>query len=328
MNLSMHLLELEITTKCNLNCLHCYNRGEGNIDLPIDQIVKYINFANENEVNTVIISGGEACLHKDFKKICEYLKQNRSRLNGIKKITLQTNGYIRNIELEDLKGFDYIHLSFDIDENGLREISLLNTIQLAKQIKEIGIKPYFFTTIHKKNLEYIDDIVKIANDNEINIAFNFCIDTGRDKEYLLSVEEKRKAIEKLLKYESEGKINKLRNPYVNSFKKMELNENEKFKIKGGCTAGIASCDILPNGDIIPCPFFRKKAGNIYNDELKNIWLNSDLFSILRDRKSYENCGKCNYLAYCGGCRKSAYTTSGEVNGFDGNCIIQKSRKEV
>ena len=31
--LSMHMLGLEITTKCNLNCLHCYNRGNKNLDM-------------------------------------------------------------------------------------------------------------------------------------------------------------------------------------------------------------------------------------------------------------------------------------------------------
>lgn len=321
MNLSMHLLELEITTRCNLNCVHCYNRGEGNIDLPLEQVIKYINFANDNDVNTLIFSGGEACLHKNFDKICEYLKENRKKLTNIKKITLQTNGYIRNINLEDLQGFDYIHISFDIDENGLRDISLKKTVELAKDVKKANIKPYFFTTIHKKNLNYIDDIVKIANDNQINIAFNFCIDTGKDKEFLLNKDEKRLAIEKLLKYEKEEKINKLRNPYVNSFKRMTLVEGEKFKIKGGCTAGIAACDILANGDVIPCPFFRKKAGNIYEDNLENIWLNSKFFETLRNRKAYKKCGECEYLAYCGGCRKSAYTTSKEVNGYDDNCII-------
>lgn len=321
MNLSMHLLELEITTRCNLNCLHCYNRGEENVDFPFEQILKYIHFANDNNVSTLIFSGGEACLHKDFGKICEYLKENRKSLTGIKKITLQTNGLIKNMNLENLHGFDYIHLSFDIDENGLREISLSQTVELANNIKSVGIKPYFFTTVHKKNLEHIDDIVKIANDNEINIAFNFCIDTGRDKEFLLSSDEKREAISKLLEYENSGKINKLRNPYVNSFKKMTLNEGEKFKIKGGCTAGIASCDILANGDVLPCPFLRKKAGNIYKENLEDIWLNSELFSILRNRKAYKKCGECKYLAYCGGCRESALTTSKEINGYDGNCII-------
>ena len=116
MGLSMHMLELEITTKCNLNCLHCYNRENKNLDMPYQDIVKCINFANENIINTFTISGGEACLHPQFKEICAYLKENRHKLDGIKKITLQTNGYIRNLDLKGLQGFDYIHLSFDIDE--------------------------------------------------------------------------------------------------------------------------------------------------------------------------------------------------------------------
>lgn len=322
MNLSMHLLELEITTKCNLNCLHCYNRGEGNIDMPLEQVKKFINFANDYNINTLVISGGEACLHANFNETCKYLRENRKKLNNIKKITLQTNGYIKKMNLNDLRGFDYIHLSFDIDKNGLRDISSNETIELAKKVQDAGIKPYLFTTIHKNNLEHIDDIVKIANENKIKIAFNFCIDTGIGKEFLMSADEKKIAISKLLKYEKEGKINRLRNPYVNSYRRMLLKENEPFKIKGGCTAGIASCDILANGDVIPCPFFRKKIGNINENNLEDIWLNSPFLAILRDRKKYEKCGNCKYLAYCGGCRKSALTTSKKPNGFDKDCIME------
>ena len=323
--LSMHMLELEITTKCNLNCLHCYNRENKNIDMDYDDVIKYINFANKNKVHTLTLSGGEACLHPQFKIICAYLKENRNKLDGISKVTLQTNGYIRNLNLEDLQGFDYIHLSFDIDENGARNISSQKTIELAKDLERVGVKPYLFTTVHKKNLNHIDEIVKIANENNVSIAFNFCIDTGKDKEFLLSGEEKIFAIKKLLEYEKQGKINKLKHPYVNSFKKMALGKDEDFKIKGGCTAGIASCSILANGDVIPCPFVRIKAGNIHEEPLEKIWLESNLLREIRDRKNYEVCGSCKYLPYCGGCRRSAYQSSNKINGFDYNCI---AREEV
>ena len=318
-NLLMHLLEIEITTRCNLNCLHCYNRENKYIDMEYENIIKYVNFANDNNVNTLVISGGEAALHKDFKKICEYFAKNRNKLSNIKKIIVQSNGYIKNINEKYLKGFDYIHLSFDIDKNGLREISSIDTINLARKLKRNSINTYLFTTIHKQNINYIDEIVQMANENNIDIAFNFCIDTGKNKQYLLTHKEKREAISKLLEYEKQGKINKLRNPYVNSLKKMELKE-ETFNIKGGCTAGIASCTILANGDVIPCPFLRKVAGNIYKQPLETIWFKSELFNILRDRQKYEICGKCKYLAYCGGCRKSAYESSGKINGYDKNCI--------
>ena len=322
--LSMHILELEITTKCNLNCLHCYNRENKNIDMNYEDIIKYINFANENHVHTFTLTGGEACLHPKFNEICAYLKENRHKLENIRKITLQTNGYIQNMNLEQLKGFNYIHLSFDIDENGARNISSKKTIELAKRLQELNIKPYLFTTVHKKNLNYIDEIVKIANENEIPIAFNFCIDTGKDKEFLLSKEEKIFAIQKLLEYEKQGKINKLRNPYVNAYKKMCLDDEESFRIKGGCTAGIASCSILANGDVIPCPFVRIKAGNVHEEPLEKIWLESKLLKELRNRKNYEVCGNCKYLAYCGGCRRSAYQATNKINGFDVNCIKEVS----
>ena len=322
--LSMHILELEITTKCNLNCLHCYNRENKNIDMNYEDIIKYINFANENHVHTFTLTGGEACLHPKFNEICAYLKENRHKLENIRKITLQTNGYIQNMNLEQLKGFNYIHLSFDIDENGARNISSKKTIELAKRLQELNIKPYLFTTIHKKNLNYIDEIVKIANENEIPIAFNFCIDTGKDKEFLLSKEEKIFAIQKLLEYEKQGKINKLRSPYVNAYKKMCLDDEESFRIKGGCTAGIASCSILANGDVIPCPFVRIKAGNVHEEPLEKIWLESKLLKELRNRKNYEVCGNCKYLAYCGGCRRSAYQATNKINGFDVNCIKEVS----
>ena len=90
-NLLMHLLEIEITTRCNLNCLHCYNRENKYIDMEYENIIKYVNFANDNNVNTLVISGGEAALHKDFKKICEYFAKNRNKLSNIKKIIVQSN---------------------------------------------------------------------------------------------------------------------------------------------------------------------------------------------------------------------------------------------
>ena len=322
--LSMHMLELEITTKCNLNCLHCYNRENKNIDMDYADIVKYINFANENKIHTFTISGGEACLHPKFNEICTYLRDNKNKLNNIGKITLQTNGYIQNMDLEKLQGFDYVHLSFDVDQNGARNINSERTIELAKKLQILNIKPYLFTTVHKYNLNHIDEIVKIANENNIPIAFNFCIDTGKDKEFLLNKEEKIFAIQTLLEYEKKRKINKLKHPYVNSYKKMKLEDDEKFKIKGGCTAGIASCSILANGDVIPCPFVRIKAGNIHEEPLEKIWFESKLFKEIRNRKNYEVCGDCKYLPYCGGCRKSAYQGTNKINGFDINCIKEVS----
>ena len=332
MKLWMHLLEIEITTRCNLNCKHCYNRENKNIDIPYDELIYYVNFANENNVSKLVISGGEACLHKDFKKFCIYMMNNRKKLKNIKKIILQSNGLIGSFDLSLLKGFDMIHLSFDVDNNEARKISSKKTLELADRIKEEGINCYLFSTVHSKNIDYIDEIVEMANESGNQIAFNLCCDTGHNDEFLLTKKQKINTIKKLLKFEKEGKINVLKHPYANSFKGLYVSMDE-YKIKGGCTAGIASCAILANGDVIPCPFLRVVAGNIHDNKLEDIWLNSPLFKKLRDREKYDTCGKCKFIAYCGGCRKSALQTSNSITGMDLNCLIhgelriRKAREE-
>lgn len=325
MKLWMHLLEIEITTRCNLNCKHCYNRENKNIDIPYDELIYYINFANDNNVSKLVISGGEACLHKDFKKLCEYMKKNRKKLKNIKKIVLQSNGLIGNFDMSLLKGFDMIHLSFDVDNNEAREISSQKTLELANRIKEAGINCYLFATVHSKNIDYIDEIIEMANKSGNQIAFNLCCDTGHNAEFLLTKKQKIDTIKKLLKYEKEGKINNLKHPYANALKGLCVPADE-YKVKGGCTAGIATCTILANGDVIPCPFLRVVAGNIHDNKLEDIWFNSPLFKKLRNREKYDTCGKCKYIAYCGGCRKSALQTSNSITGMDLNCIINGSLK--
>lgn len=59
-NLSLHLLEVEITTRCNLRCKHCYSRTQNVVDMPLDRIVDLIQFAERHKVYSVVISGGEA----------------------------------------------------------------------------------------------------------------------------------------------------------------------------------------------------------------------------------------------------------------------------
>lgn len=267
----MHLLEMEITNKCNLNCKHCYNRGETKEDMPLDEVKKLLAFANKHKVGKVIISGGEACMSSHAKEIFTYIAKQRKSLQNIQKIVLQSNGSIeRFLDTYDFSGIDLVHLSFDIDENGIRKIDKNHTIALAKKIEEKGIGAYLFTTVHKQNIDYIDEIVQCANQAGISIAFNVCLDTGKDGEVLLSKEQKVLAYEKLLQYEKEGKIRPVKHPHIAVIRGQK---EASSKIRGGCTAGIASCSVLSNGDVIPCPFLRIRVGNIREKSLEEIWRN-------------------------------------------------------
>ena len=65
-------LSLEITGKCNYNCLHCFNAKDNRplmAEMSADQIRSLLKEAAAAGVQAVLLTGGEPLLHKDFREI-------------------------------------------------------------------------------------------------------------------------------------------------------------------------------------------------------------------------------------------------------------------
>lgn len=285
------------------------------MDMPLELIIKMLEFANKYKINTLVFSGGEACLHPQFDEICNYLKRNKP---NVKRLVIQSNGHIYTKKIDELKVFDSIHLSYDIDSLDVRPESEKN-LEIAEYFNQQGIFTYLFGTVHSKNFDFIEKMVENANKRNVKIGFNLCCDTGKNDELLLTEEQRLIICEKLLELYDMGKIMNFTHPFTSILRKRE--SEEFVGIKGGCTAGIAACIILPNGDVIPCPFLRIKSGNVYEQRLEEIWEKSDVFKILRGRKYLKGeCSKCSHLSYCGGCRKVAYERTKDLLGSDPTCF--------
>lgn len=316
----LHLLEIEITGKCNKNCKICYNEGRrGDEDMMLEDIIRLIELANDNNVGKVVLSGGEASLHGKIFEIAEYLLSGELKT----KIAIQTNGNLSTKSKDMIKAFDIIHLSFEIDgEGSVRDTSVDETLKKAKFFQKQGVYTYLFATVHPGNVDKIDWMVEIANKNKIDIGFNLCLLVKDCQEMILSDEQKVMAVRKLHQYFLEGKILRFTSPITAVLK--EQKTADYVGVKGGCVAGVAACIILSNGDVCPCPFLRVKSGNIYEKSFEDVWLNSKEFGVLRDRGSFQgNCAGCDYLSHCGGCRARAYKDDGLLNGRDNGCLKEK-----
>jgi len=282
--------------------------------MPLDDVINLIRFAEANGVQKFIVSGGEAALHEKFEDLADYIKSNKPNL----KMVVQSNGLIGKMDIEIVKAFDIVHLSFEIDDSAIRKTFVKDMVNTAKRFIDAGIYTYFFATVHPGNIDKIDWMVDIANHNGIDIGFNLCI-PGDKEDLQLTSSQKVEVMKKLHRLYLNKKTLRFTSPFAAILKEQKT---EKYLgIKGGCTAGVAACVVLPNGDVVPCPFLRLKAGNIYETDLKQLWFESEIFNILRDRSSFdEPCGGCEYLSYCGGCRARAYYQKNKLNGSDTDCI--------
>lgn len=316
--LGLHLLEIEVTSKCNLNCKHCYNRDERNNNLPLEKIEELFVFAKNNWVKNIVISGWEAILYKDFDNLImlvnKYIKYYR--------IVLQTNWTLINEEIIDkLRNFDLIHISYDYDDT-IRD-NANNNLKRAVFLKSHWIDCYLFSSIHKKNKPYINNLVENANKAWIPIAFNICIPMHNLTNEDLLDDEEFFEVEKLLyKLYKDGKIQRYTSPLVALFDKEK--EMPYLWNKWWCTAWIAACIISSSGKVFPCPFLRIEVWDIFKENLEDIWLKSNILNLFRRRDEFEwSCKWCWFLWYCGWCRWRAYKMTGKFNGSDPKCYKNK-----
>ena len=97
------------------------------------------------------------------------------------------------------------------------------------------------------------------------------------------------------------------------------------RIGNTCDAGVTQIVIGPNGDIRPCVSYDFVIGNIFKDNLKELWKNSPFLKKLRRMENIpKKCIKCKHLSICrGGCRASAYNYYKKLNALHPLLILRK-----
>jgi len=102
-----------ITTRCNLNCRHCYinTHQHGNETLPLDVVERWLNLfcQREGKANLVLL-GGEPTLHPQLADIVK-----TARKLAYNSVTIDTNGYLFHDILSKVEPVDVDYISFSLD---------------------------------------------------------------------------------------------------------------------------------------------------------------------------------------------------------------------
>lgn len=212
-------MSIDITYGCNFRCKHCFNiSGEHNFgekELSDDEVMKIIYEVSEISPRSLCICGGEPLLRKDLLlRIGEYYTNNARRETSL---NLVTNGFLLNEEIADeLKSAGYRTVQVSLDgacestHDWIRNKK--GAFKKAVNALNILVNKGFYVgvacTPNKENYNEIDDILKFADDIEVNeFRMQPLMKMGRaknmqeyfldDKEYFkLSKKIKRYAIEK------------------------------------------------------------------------------------------------------------------------------------
>ena len=311
---SLSYLFIEITRKCNLNCLHCGSdcKAETNFpELSTESWLKIIDYIEATYSNSVaiIITGGEPLMHPDIYKIGQYIHEKNMRwgivTNGIilneKRLTKLINSGIHSITLS-LDGLENAH-------NWLRDnkLAFKNTSHALSLIgnSNIAFKDVV-TCVSPKNLEELPQIADFLIANKINDWRLFRIfPSGRaknNKELNLSFEQTKEMLQFIIKNKKAYKKKKLNvnlscEGWVPMQTDLKVRDNPFF-----CRAGINIASVLSDGTITGCTNNQEgfHVGNILNDDFSFVWENK--FNIFRQREwiNDTDCKNCKHIKQCNG----------------------------
>lgn len=173
----IYYLRVSVTKRCNLNCSYCGACNEkDNTELTAEQIEKIVRAFAHCGITKVRLTGGEPLVRRDICDIAERI----SRIDGIKKLALTTNGIRLKEFAKPLKdaGVTAVNISLDTtDPQQYKTLTgydgLTKVFDGISECENVGLSPIRLNAvlIKGKNDMQTESLINIARDRKIDVRF-------------------------------------------------------------------------------------------------------------------------------------------------------------
>lgn len=335
-------LSIELTPRCNNNCVHCYiNKPETDIrsihgELSFAQWTHIIDEACDMGALWILFSGGEPLLREDFSDLYIYAKKKGML------VAVFTNGSLispyhvklfksyppRSLEISVYGVTQNVHRRVtraDLFDKTMSGIDLLKHGSIPFTLKIVAMKSNF------NEITQIVEFCKINSDRPLRIDsfLNFRYDRDAKKNMLIQSErlnpEEFLAVDKLYK----KKFDALRKKCQSVGLPGAHFDQPKTLIR--CSAGKNSCCISYNGIFTLCSFLNTEdfSYDLKSGSLREAWIN--FAPKIRNKQSStleysKNCGSCDIFNICPYCAGHALLETGAPEAYiQYYCLIGKER---
>jgi len=323
-------LLLELTYKCPLHCVFCYNPTDftrTGPELKTEEWLRVLREARALGAVQLGLSGGEPLVRDDLEEIVGAAHDLGFYTNLI------TSGVgLNEARLQALKtaGLDHIQLSFQDSTKEMNDfLSSTRTFELKSKVAAL-IKKYDYpmvlnVVLHRLNIDHVEEILKMAQSmgadyvELANTQYYGWAFKNRDR-LLPSREQLQRAEETTKRFRAQSGQN-MRIFFV-------VPDYFERRPKP-CMNGLGSIflTIAPDGCALPCHAARMLPGldfpNVRDASIESIWYDSAGFNHFRgDSWMKEPCRSCPDKAKdFGGCRCQAYLLTGDAANADPVCDL-------
>jgi radical SAM protein with 4Fe4S-binding SPASM domain len=334
----------EVTSNCNLACLHCRAAATPEIiekdNIKGEEAKRLLISLANLKTKTLVFTGGEPLLRDDLEDIISYAVSLGIRCR------IQSNGLLLTHErAEKFKNIGVFSFGIGLDSpNSNTHDKIRNckgafdiAVNAIKIIKDVGLACHVETTLSQFNINDLESmftfVTSLGVDTFLARSAIFSGRTTTDKsEFVLTKDEYHKTLLKLYELSRQHKniISGCQDPLYNTLKQnftdkiSQIKSSTSKQILCGCSAGLNMVDIHSSGEIGLCTFLKHIViGNIKKSSLEDIWErrfeNSQEIADCVSRNLKGKCQNCAYRYFCGGCRARALAVNKNILESDPYC---------
>ncbi len=309
----LKFLFMELTMRCNENCLHCGSHCNDVQSEELD-VFTWMDFLDKikkdfgTEELMLCVTGGEPLLRREFFDIMTYAHKLGFRWGMTSNCIL-----INDMTAKQLARAGMSTISVSID--GLKDThdwfrrTPKGYVKAMKGVKALVDNGSFkhvqiTTVVHKKNIDELDELFGIVSEADVDSWRVINIEPiGRAKthpELLLDDDDYRRMFDFIKEKREKGfPVEYGCTHYLGLDYEREVRDWYFL-----CNAGVYTASIMANGDIGACLDIERRPetimGNILADDFTEVWKNR--FEIFRQPLAEKSgkCSACESKQFCGG----------------------------
>lgn len=330
----MSSIFFELTYRCNLKCIHCYNpKHMADIEIPFDDIKSIIDDAYDLGCFNITVSGGEAAVYSHFIELIRYIRGKHMSL------TVFTNGQClaenENLYRELIENYPHsIGISlYSMDEKQHEKVTSVKgsynkTVATIKRLRNDGIYVQIKNFLLGFSCHDCIAVAKFGKEVSANVVTDISL--------IPTIEGDCKTLKYALSEDDLFNLFSDENSPLYVGKEPYLFNIEEHKGESLCFGGFSGICVSPDLQIHVCSSLPLSLGDLKNESLKTIW--DDAIQHKQESKLYQwqkktfadltDCYKHSYCKFCHYCAGMGYLENGYLKKSDVLCSQAKAKEKA
>ena len=308
---------IEITLRCNIRCLHCYNfdRDEprpacDSPELSTDEILRIMGELRDAGCLFLYLTGGEVLSHRDLFTFLDRARELNLAVQLLTNGTMLRPGVAARLaSYENLQGVSVsLYGATPEVHDGITQVpgSFQRTWDGIRRLKHLGVKVRSKLILMRQNQHELAAMRAQSDAEGLACAMDMTITARHDGDQgSFDTRMTTAQIEELFR----GPLADMAGP-----RRPEVVTDDDWR----CNCARGNVAVTATGDVLPCISVPWKAGNVREQPFAEIWKSSPVFQQIRGFKlsDHEKCAPCEHKRHCVTNRGAAVTVTGSYTGAD------------